>query len=52
MERRVIDNLGFVVEDPINIDSLNNCAICGSLTENQICDRCRKDLYSEDGGCD
>jgi recombinational DNA repair protein RecR len=52
MDRRVIGELGFTVEDPINIDSLNNCAICGNLTENQICDKCREDMYNEDAGCD
>jgi recombinational DNA repair protein RecR len=52
MDRHVINGLGFVVEDPINIDSLDNCAICGRLTEGQICDRCKEDLYKEGGGCD
>lgn len=47
MERRAIGKLGFVVEDPINIDTLDNCAICGSPTEGQICDRC-KDILSRE----
>ena len=52
MERRAIGELGFIVRDPINMDSLDNCATCGRLTEGQICDKCRKDLYNEDGCCD
>jgi len=48
MERHAIDNLGFVVEDPINIDSMDNCAICGRLTEGQICSKCKEILSKEE----
>lgn len=48
MDRRTIGGLGFIVDDPINMDSLDNCAICGRLTEGQICDKCKEDMYKED----
>ena len=48
MERHAIADLGFIVEDPINIDSLDNCAICGRLAEGQICDRCKEIMYKEE----
>ena len=48
MERRAIAELGFRVEDPVNFDTLNRCAICGGFTDYQICDRCKEALYKED----
>jgi len=49
MDRHAIDNLGFVVEDPIRFGTLDNCAICGRETEGQICEECIKVLNRGDG---
>jgi len=48
MESHAIDDLGVTVKNLTNIDSLNNCSICGKLTRNQICDRCKKLLNKEE----
>lgn len=41
----LIDDLG---EDVAHTDELNSCAVCGALTDGQICDRCKHIFYNEE----